>query len=211
VEVGMLEDAVTVIISVPVGNTVSLLVIDVWLEVWIGVVVDNGDGDELEYGVELGKAVWVISGVASLERVVEILLWIVVVNVVKVDNVDRNEEDGDSNMVFSAVSSVVGVVEAIVVVIWTVEKVDVVNDPEVWLDVWVTAVVGCVVNNVLTISVIVAVLWEMDVDEPSVAENASVDVLSVIDVDDCGWLVLEPLEVVSITLDSVSVVVSRVK
>jgi hypothetical protein len=39
------------------------------------------------------------------------------VNVVKVDNVDRNEEDGDSNMVFSAVSSVVGVVEAIVVVI----------------------------------------------------------------------------------------------
>jgi hypothetical protein len=29
VEVGMLEDAVTVIISVPVGNTVSLLVIDV--------------------------------------------------------------------------------------------------------------------------------------------------------------------------------------
>jgi hypothetical protein len=69
----------------------------------------------------------------------------------------------------------------------------------------------------LTIWFVIIVLWEVTVEEASVdesdsvAELASVDIPSVMDADECVWLVFWIPKVVGITLDPVSTIVSKVK
>jgi hypothetical protein len=139
VEVVVIVDGFTVIVSI----SVSSVVVNVWLEFWTVVVVET------------------------------------LFDVIDVDNADCNEDVWASITVIISVSSVAAVVV-------TLERLDVVKDSEVWLDIWFIAVVWYVV-------------WE------------SVDISPVIDIDEFVWLVLWTLEIVGVTLDSISAVVSNVK
>ncbi len=172
-----ISDSVTVTISVSSG------LVKLWVE--LSELNVGDDDDELDWEVEIS------SDTSSLEREIELLVWMLV----SVDNVDCNELISDSDTVTISVASVVTVDGILSVKVCTVAVVDAVMNGVVSIDDWLTVLDWNTVDDSV-----------VNVD----SELDTVSISSVVAVDKYVWLVLWTV-VVRVTLISVSDIISKVK